>query len=132
MSEDADYKDHSNHICARCATCGLIFDATQGLECPACHRNHISFAWKSGHSAEFWNRGATDRDDEPGFAEPLTRLPHVLNSYGTNCREDCPACGEMADRHRNDIRVDQETAAAIRHPDVIELKRIFSLKDTRN
>ena len=34
MSEDADYKDHSNHICARCATCGLIFDATRGLECP--------------------------------------------------------------------------------------------------
>ncbi len=123
MSEDADYKDHSNHICARCATCGLIFDATQGLECPACHRNHISFAWKSEHSAEFWNRGATDRDDEPGFAEPLTRLPHVLNSYGTDCREDCPACGEMADRRR-ERRRDQ--------PSISECERIFSLIDPRN
>jgi len=110
------------HICARCATCGIIFDATKGFTCPNCLRNNISYAWKSSQPADFW-RGKEDERDRESFIiqqpkERLSPYPHILNGWGTDCSQDCPACAWVVEQKRTQPAID-------------ELDRIFSLIDPR-
>ena len=126
-------------IVASCASCGLMFDATAGLNCPTCQTHRIAYAWKSKQPAEFWNRGATDRRTvsfcmtcyregcrgdcqanraAPIWANELAPLSHALNRYGTDCETDCPACVWALDRKRAQPAVD-------------ELERMFKLEDLR-
>ncbi len=106
-------------IIAECKVCAFHYDTHFGLGCPRCLNDAAI-----GH----FDRAL---EDEPGFylkrrlaefsdgpKEPFTKYPHVLNSYGTDCAVDCPACAEVSDRKQA-------------RPAIDELERMFKLEDPR-
>ena len=100
-------------ILAECKVCAFRYDTHFGLDCPRCLGEKSHRLIPEGF---YLKRRLAELSDGP--KEPFTKYPHVLNSYGTDCAVDCPACAEVSDR-------------AYARPAVDELKRMFKLEDPR-
>lgn len=92
------------HIAAKCGSCGIIYDATQGLLCPQCQGRP---AW------------AVRQDDEP--EQPP--VPHTLDMYGVECDEDCSACFWLRQRYVEECNA---------KPEIEWLENLFALEDKRD
>ena len=100
-------------IITECRVCAFRYNTHFRLDCPRCLGEKSHRLIPEGF---YLKRRLAELSDGP--KEPFTKLPHVLNTWGTDCAVDCPACAEISDRGQARREID-------------ELKRMFALVDPR-
>lgn len=99
MLFDPNPSPHLHGIVGECNNCHFVYGLQWGFCCPRCHRTELR------------------RVTAPvaAYGTELAPWPHVLNSEGTACRWDCPACTWVKEEQ----------------PAITELDKMFALKDPR-
>ncbi len=93
------------HIQAECSNCHCIYDMKYGATCPKCHMEGVRWARlvteeeakQYGDAARAQLRTALDRitewqTNDEWRSKKLSPYQHEINSNGTGCADNCPAC----------------------------------------